>query len=47
MYQGDVERLHRPFDDPAAVEGAEEVRKSGFRHIRRIMLFLDGTESIR
>jgi len=45
-----VKRLHWSFEDPAAVEGSEEVRKASFRRIRdqihsRIMVFLDGNES--
>jgi len=50
VFPGDVKRLHWPFDDPAAVEGSDEVRKAAFRRIRdrihgRIMVFLDGNES--
>ena len=38
-------RMHWPFQDPAAVEGSEEQRKSAFRRVRdqihgRIMVFL-------
>jgi len=52
VFPGDVKRLHWPFDDPAAVEGPEEVRKAAFRRVRdqihgRIMVFLDGNESVR
>lgn len=52
VFPGDVKRLHWPFDDPAAVEGPEQVRKAAFRRIRdqihgRIMVFLDGNESVR
>ncbi|SPE28622.1 Protein ArsC [Candidatus Sulfopaludibacter sp. SbA3] len=52
VFPGDVKRLHWPFDDPAAVEGSDEVRKGAFRKIRdqihgRIMVFLDGNESVR
>ncbi len=47
---GAVRRLHRPFEDPAAVEGSEEVRKAAFRRIRdqihgRIMVFLGGNDA--
>jgi arsenate reductase len=50
VFPGTVKRLHWPFEDPAAVEGSEEVRKAAFRRIRdrihgRIMVFLDGNES--
>ena len=50
VFPGAVQRLHWPFEDPAAVEGSEEVRKAAFRRIRdrihgRIMVFLDGNES--
>ena len=50
VFPGAVTRLHWPFEDPAAVEGSEEVRKASFRRIRdrihgRIMVFLDGHES--
>lgn len=52
VFPGNVRRLHWPFDDPAAVEGSEEVRKAAFRRIRdqihgRIMVFLDGNETAR
>ena len=52
VFPGDAKRLHWPFDDPAAVEGNEAVRTAAFRRIRdqihgRIMVFLDGNESIR
>jgi arsenate reductase len=45
-----VKRLHWPFDDPAAVQGSDEVRQAAFRKIRnqihdRIMVFLNGDES--
>jgi arsenate reductase len=45
IFPGGVKRLHWPFEDPAAVEGSEEVRKVAFRRIRdqihgRIMVFL-------
>ena len=50
VFPGAIKRLHWPFEDPAAVEGSEEVRKAAFRRIRdrihgRIMVFLDGHES--
>ena len=50
VFPAAVTRLHWPFEDPAAVEGSEEVRKASFRRIRdqihgRIMVFLDGHES--
>ena len=49
VFPGAVKRLHWPFDDPAAVEGSEDVRKAAFRRIRdqihrRIMVFLDGND---
>lgn len=51
VFPGSVKRLHWPFQDPAAVEGSEEVRKAAFRRVRdrihgRIMVFLDGNESV-
>jgi arsenate reductase len=50
VFPGNVKRLHWPFEDPAAVEGPEELRKAAFRRIRdqihrRIMVFLEGNES--
>jgi arsenate reductase len=50
IFPGDTRRLHWPFDDPAAVEGTDDVKKAAFRRIRdqihgRIMVFLDGNES--
>ena len=50
VFPGTVKRLHWPFDDPAAVQGPEEVRLAAFRNIRdqihaRIMVFLNGGES--
>jgi arsenate reductase len=50
VFPAAVRRLHWPFEDPAAVEGSEEVRKAAFRRVRdrmhgRIMVFLDGNES--
>ena len=51
VFPGNVNRLHWPFDDPAEVEGSDEVRKAAFRRIRdqihgRIMVFLDGNDKI-
>jgi len=34
VFPGRTRRLHWPFADPAAVEGAEEVRLAAFRDIR-------------
>jgi len=50
VFPGSVKRLHWPFEDPAAVEGTEDIRKAAFRRTRdrihgRIMVFLDGNES--
>ena len=47
---GKTKRLHWSFEDPAAVEGPDEVRKAAFRRIRdqihgRIMMFLGEDES--
>lgn len=47
VFPGDVKRLHWPFDDPAAVEGSEELRQAAFRKIRdqihaRVKAFADG-----
>ena len=52
VFPGGVKRLHWPFDDPAEVEGSNEARKAAFRRVRdqihgRIMVFLDGNESVR
>jgi arsenate reductase len=50
VFPGHTQRLHWPFEDPAAVEGTEEQRKEAFRKIRdrlhgRIMVFLgNGTK---
>jgi arsenate reductase len=49
VFPAAVKRLHWPFEDPAAVEGSEELRKAAFRRIRdrihgRIMVFLDANE---
>ncbi len=48
VFPGSVTRLHWPFEDPAAVEGSEEVRKAAFRRVRdqihaRIRAFLQST----
>ena len=50
VFPGETRKLHWPFDDPAAVEGSEAVRRAAFRRIRdqihgRVMVFLDGNES--
>jgi arsenate reductase len=50
VFPGATRRLHWPFDDPAAVEGSDAVRRAAFRRIRdqihaRIMVFLGGDES--
>src|SRR5579883_1834500 len=34
VFPGNVRRLHWPFEDPAAVEGPENVRADAFRRIR-------------
>jgi arsenate reductase len=34
IYPGHTNRLHRSFEDPAAVEGSEEQRVSAFRKVR-------------
>jgi arsenate reductase (thioredoxin) len=52
VFPGNVKRLHWPFDDLAAVEGSEDVRKAAFRRIRDqihgcIMVFLDGNDNVR
>ena len=52
VFPGNVKRLHWLFEDPANVEGDEKTRLAVFRRIRdqiheRIMVFLDGNESIR
>ena len=51
VFPGTVKRLHWPFEDPAAVEGPENVRLAAFRKVRdqihgRIMVFLNGDESV-
>jgi arsenate reductase len=50
VFPGDANRLHWPFDDPAAIQSDEAARLAAFRQIRdqireRIMIFLDGNES--
>jgi arsenate reductase len=45
VFPGKTQRLHWPFEDPAAVQGSEEERKAAFRKVRdqlhgRIMVFL-------
>ena len=45
VFPGTVKRVHWPVDDPAAVQGSDEVRKAAFRRIRdqlyaRITIFL-------
>lgn len=45
VFPGTTKRLHWPFEDPAAVNGSEEERKTAFRKVRdqihgRIMVFL-------
>jgi arsenate reductase len=52
VFPGTTKRLHWPFEDPAAVEGSDEMRRAAFRRIRdqihgRIMVFMDGNESAR
>jgi len=52
VFPGIGQRLHWPFEDPAAVVGSEELRKAAFRRIRdqiqaRIKAFLDGNESVK
>lgn len=34
VYPGHANRIHRSFEDPAAVQGVEEVRLKAFRRIR-------------
>ena len=51
VFPGRVKRLHWPVDDPAAVQGSEEVRKAAFRRIRdqlhaRIKVFLDENDGV-
>jgi len=45
VFPGRTQRLHWPFEDPAAIQGSEEERKAAFRIIRdqihgRIRLYL-------
>jgi arsenate reductase len=45
LFSGNTQRLHWPFEDPAAVQGTEEERKAAFRKVRdqihgRIMVYL-------
>jgi arsenate reductase len=45
VFPGEVEQLHWSLDDPAAVEGPDDVRMKAFRRVRselkeRILLFL-------
>jgi arsenate reductase len=45
VFPGKTQRLHWPFEDPAAVQGSEDVRMAAFRKVRdqihgRIMVFL-------
>ncbi len=51
VFPGPAKRLHWPFEDPAAVEGPEDVRLAAFRKIRdqihgRIKVFLGEEESV-
>ena len=50
VFPGQAQRLHWPFEDPAAVQGTEEQRKDAFRKVRdrihgRIMVFLGEGQS--
>ena len=52
VFPGNVKRLHWPFEDPATVEGSEEVRRAAFQRIRdqihaHIMVFLEGNDQNR
>jgi arsenate reductase len=52
VFPGTLKRLHWPFEDPASVEGAEEIRNAAFRRVRdqiraRIKVFLAGNESVQ
>lgn len=52
VFPGTTQRLHWPFEDPAAMRGSESERMAAFRRIRdqihgRIMVFLDGNERAR
>jgi arsenate reductase len=45
VFPGKTQRLHWPFEDPAAAQGSEEERTAAFREVRdrlhgRIMVFL-------
>jgi arsenate reductase len=49
VFPGKTRQLHWPFDDPAAVEGSQEIREAAFRKIRdqidaRIRGFLESGE---
>jgi arsenate reductase len=46
VFPGATRRLHWPFDDPAAVEGAAAYRRICDQIHARIMAFLDGDESL-
>ena len=50
VFPGTTKRLHWPFEDPAAVEGSEELRKAAFRKIRdqiraRVLTFVGETQT--
>jgi arsenate reductase len=50
VFPGITKRLHWPFEDPAAVQGSEDERKTAFRKVRdqihgRIMVFLGESTS--
>jgi arsenate reductase len=48
IYPGHANRLHRSFDDPAAVEGSEEERLAAFRRVRdEIRHYLRGFPATR
>ena len=48
IYPGHANRLHRSFDDPAAVEGSEEERLAAFRRVRdEIRHYLGGFPATR
>ena len=43
IYPGHTNRIHESFEDPAAIDGSEEVRLAGFRKVRdQIREFLKG-----
>ncbi len=49
IFPGIAQRLHWPFDDPAAFEGADEAKLAEFRRVRdqieaRILAWLDETK---